>query len=123
MQWSDQLEGAGSGVGPATPKTSTIEEEVTGLNEYELALALRRQIGVPPPSRLSGALLAIMCYNEGGVPTGQLLALGLLTSSHPLVSEASRTRYLLLFFMLTLLLMPLAGLCFWVGLDFVTPSL
>lgn len=94
--WSKQLEVA-SGAASKSVTTTSAKSSNTNptTNEEECAvpagiIGLRTQFGIPPPSRLSEALLLLTSPQivDKKAPSAQLVSLVLLLCAHPLVSES-----------------------------------
>ena len=95
--WSDQMESAAAGsVTASSASTGANEEDATGQSNASM---LRGQLGIPPSSRLTEALLVIISHWQAtkgskgvaDMPTAQVMSIMLLACSHPLVCE-SRVR-------------------------------
>jgi hypothetical protein len=99
--WSDQMEAA-TAVSVTTSSVPSVA--IGGVNEEESAgqsnaSLLRAQLGIPPSSRLTEALLVIISHWQStkagkgvaDMPTAQVMSIMLLACSHPLVCE-SRVR-------------------------------
>jgi hypothetical protein len=98
-RWSDQLEAAVAGATrpAAVPGAGAVsEDEVSGCTGQQ---ALRVQLGIPPSSRIAGALKVLVSpwqcapRTQGGnmnvnVPSAQTVVAILMACSHPLVCES-----------------------------------
>jgi hypothetical protein len=94
-KWSDQLEAAVAGAArpAAVPGAGAVSED--DLSGFTGQQALRIQLGIPPPSRIAGALKVLVSpwqcapgTQGGNMPSAQIVAAILMACSHPLVCES-----------------------------------
>lgn len=94
-KWSDQLEAAAAGTtrSATTPPAGTVGEDDSSSCTGQQALCVH--LGIPPSSRISGALKVLVSAwqcspgKEGAImPSMQVVSMVLLACSHPLVCES-----------------------------------